>query len=58
MTDNVKNECKIQERLPKYSQSYAKKYTDVIFTTEDLESEEGKVLFLEFEHVYAPGAGG
>ena len=58
VTDNVKEECKIQARLPKYIKSYAKKHTDVIFTTEDLESVEGKVLYLEFDHVYAPGGGG
>lgn len=57
-TDKVKVECKMQERLPKYIQSYAKKHTDVIFTTEDLESAEGKVLYLVFEHVYAHGGGG
>ena len=57
-SDNVKNECNIQGRLPKYIKSYAKKHTEVNFTTEDLESVEGKVLYLEFEHVYAPGGGG
>ena len=57
-TDNVKKECNIQGRLPKHIKSYAKKHTDIIATTEDLENVEGKVLFLEFEHVYAPGGGG
>ncbi len=58
VTENVKNECGIQVRLPKYIKSYAKKHTDVVFTTEPLENAEGKVLYLEFEHVYAPGGGG
>ena len=48
----------MQERLPKYLKSYAKKHTDIVFTTEELESIEGKVLWLEFDHVFAPGGGG
>ncbi len=58
VSDNVKNECDIQGRLPKYIKSYAKKHTDVVFTTESLDSVDGKTLYLEFEHVYAPGGGG
>ena len=58
VSDNVKRECKIQERLPKYIKSYAKKHTEVVLTTEPLESLQGKVLHLEFEHVFAPGGGG
>jgi hypothetical protein len=58
VSDNVKRECKIQERLPKYIKSYAKRHTEVVFTTEPLDSLEGKVLHLEFEHVFAPGGGG
>lgn len=42
VTENVKNECGIQVRLPKYIKSYAKKHTDVVFTTEPLENAEGK----------------
>ena len=57
-TEKVKAECGIQDRLPKYIKSYAKKHTDVVFTTESLDSVEGKVLQIEFEHVYAPGGGG
>lgn len=57
-TDNVKKECDIQGRLPKYLKSYAKKHTEVVFTTESLDSVGGKTLYLEFEHVYAPGGGG
>jgi len=57
-TDAVKEECAMQERLPKYLKSYAKKHTDIVFTTEELESIEGKVLWLEFDHVFAPGGGG
>ena len=58
VSDNVKRECKIEERLPKYLKSYAKKHTDVVFTTESLDSVEGKVLYMEFTHVFAPGGGG
>jgi hypothetical protein len=57
-SDNVKRECQLEERLPKYIKSYAKKHTTVVFTTEELDSVEGKVLFLQFDHVYAPGGGG
>ena len=44
--------------MPKYLKDYAKKHTEVVFTTEPLESAAGKVLYLEFEHVFAPGGGG
>ncbi len=57
-SDKVKQECDIQGRLPKYIKSYAKKHTDVVFTTESLDSVDGKTLYLEFEHVFAPGGGG
>jgi hypothetical protein len=57
-TDNVKRECSMETRLPKYLKDYAKKHTNVVFTTEPLENVEGKVLYLEFEHVFAPGGGG
>ena len=57
-SQKVKDECDIQGRMPKYIKSYAKKHTDVVFTDESLDSVDGKVLHLEFEHVYAPGGGG
>lgn len=57
-TDAVKEECGLEERLPKYLKSYAKKHTTVEFTTESLENVEGKTLYLEFEQVFAPGGGG
>ena len=57
-TDAVKEECGLEERLPKYLKSYAKKHTEVVFTAEPLESVEGKTLYLEFEQVFAPGGGG
>ena len=57
-TDNVKEECKFEERLPKYLKSEAKKHTNIVFTTEPLDSVEGKVLFMEVTHVFAPGGGG
>ena len=57
-SDKVKQECDIQGRLPKYLKSYAKSHTDVEFTTEPLDKVEGKVLYLKFEHVFAPGGGG
>lgn len=57
-SENVKRECKIEERLPKYLKAYAKKHTEVVFSTEPLDGVEGKVLYMEFSHVYAPGGGG
>lgn len=57
-TDNVKRECAMEERLPKYLKSYSKKHTDIEFTSEPLDSVEGKVLFMEITHVFAPGGGG
>jgi hypothetical protein len=58
VTDAVKQECGLEIRLPKYIKSYAEKHTNVVFTTEPLESVEGKTLYLEFEQVFAPGGGG
>ena len=57
-SDNVKRECKMEERLPKYVKSYAKKHTTVSFTTDSLDDAEGRVLYMEFSHVHAPGGGG
>jgi len=57
-TDNVKEECGFEERLPKYLKSEAKKVADIVFTTEPLDSVEGKVLYMEITHVFAPGGGG
>ena len=54
-TDAVKEECGFEERLPKYLKSEAKKIADIIFTTEPLESVEGKVLYIETTHVFAQG---
>lgn len=58
VSDNVKRECKLESRFPKYVKDYAKKHTDVVLSNELLEGVEGKVLYLEFEHVFAPGGGG
>ena len=57
-TDAVKEECGFEERLPKYLKSEAKKIADIVMTTEPLETVEGKVLFMETTHVFAPGGGG
>ena len=57
-TDAVKAECAFEERLPKYLKSYAKKHTDIVFTTDELDGVEGKVLFMEVTRVFAPGGGG
>ena len=57
-TDAVKEECKFEERLPKYLKSEAKKIADIVMTTEPLDTIEGKVLFMEVTHVFAPGGGG
>ena len=57
VSSNVKSECKMEERLPDYLRSYAKKHTTVVLTTEPLESVDGKVLYLEFVDVFALGGG-
>lgn len=57
-TDAVKKECAFEERLPKYLKSEAKKIADIVMTTEPLDAAEGKVLFMEITHVFAPGGGG
>jgi hypothetical protein len=57
-TDAVKEECGFEERLPKYLKSEAKKFADIVMTTEPLDTVEGKVLFMETTHVFAPGGGG
>jgi hypothetical protein len=57
-TDAVKEECEFEERLPKYLKSEAKKVADIVFTTEPLDSVEGKVLYMETTHVFAQGGGG
>ena len=57
-TDAVKEECKFEERLPKYLKSEAKKVADIVLTTEPLDSVEGKVLHMETTYVFAPGGGG
>lgn len=57
-SDAVKQECKMESRFPKYLKDYAKKHTEVVLTDEPLENVEGKVLYLEFDHVYARGGGG
>lgn len=57
-TDAVKKECGFEERLPKYLKSEAKKIADIVMTTEPLETVEGKVLYMETTHVFAPGGGG
>lgn len=57
-TDNVKRECGMEERLPKYLKSYAKKHTDVVFSDGALDGIDGRVLVMQFTHVFAPGGGG
>lgn len=57
-TEAVMEECKMEERLPKYLQSEAKKHTKIEFTEEPLESVDGKVLHLEFTNVFGLGGGG
>ena len=56
-TEAVKEECKMEERLPKYLKSEAKKHTTIVFTTEPLDGVDGKVLHLEFTNVFGLGGG-
>jgi hypothetical protein len=57
VTENVKRECGMEKRLPEYLKSNAKKHTKIVFTSEPLDSVEGKVLFMEITNVFAPGGG-
>jgi hypothetical protein len=57
VTDNVKRECGMEKRLPEYLKSNAKKHTKIVFTSEPLDSVEGRVLFMEITNVFAPGGG-
>ena len=57
-SDNVKEECKFETRLPKYIKDKAKRRVDVVLSAEHLVSAEGKVLSLEVTNVFAPGGGG
>lgn len=59
VTDNVRNECGFETRLPKYLKSYAKKSgVKVVLTDDPLDSLEGRVLVLTTTNVFAPGGGG
>lgn len=58
-TQNVKDECGFESRLPKYIKDYAKKAgVKVELTSEPLDGVDGKVLYLETTQVFAPGGGG
>ena len=55
--DSVKDECKMQTRLPTVIKKASRRWADVKLTSEPLENVEGKVLVLEFTNVFALGGG-
>lgn len=58
-SENVKNECGFETRLPKYVKSYAKKAgVKVVLTSDPLEGVEGRVLYMTTANIFAPGGGG
>jgi hypothetical protein len=56
-TDNVKEECEMQTRLPEYIRKEGKRKVDVELAEGSLDDVAGKVLHLEITNVFAPGGG-
>lgn len=56
--ENIKQECKLQTRLPEAIKKEAKRGVKVMLTDEPLENVAGKVLSLEFTNVFGLGGGG
>ncbi len=56
-SDNVKEECEMQTRLPEYIRKEGKRKVDVELAEGPLDDVAGKVLHLEITNVFAPGGG-
>ena len=56
-TSNVKADCTLETRLPKFIEDYSKKGVDVVIGDDPGEESAGKVLHLEFTNVHGPGGG-
>lgn len=57
VTSNVKADCTLETRLPKFIEDYSKKGVDVVVGDDPGEESAGKVLHLEFTNVHGPGGG-
>lgn len=56
-SDDIKNECKFETRLPEYLKKEAKRTFDVVLSKEPLEDAEGKTLSLIIANMYGLGGG-
>jgi len=56
-SDDIKNECKFETRLPEYLKKEAKKTFDVVLSEDPLEDAEGKTLSLIIANMYGLGGG-
>jgi len=56
-SSEVKSDCKLESKLPKFIRSAAKRDVTVTVTTEPLDDVDGKVLYIEFTHVLGTGGG-
>jgi Glu-tRNA(Gln) amidotransferase subunit E-like FAD-binding protein len=56
-TDELKEECEFQTRLPEYLKKEAKRSVDVVLSKDPLEDAEGKTLSLEITNMYGLGGG-
>ena len=56
-SDDIKNECKFETRLPEYLKKEAKRTFDVVLSKEPLEDAEGKTLSLTIANMYGLGGG-
>ena len=56
-SDDIKNECKFETRLPEYLKKEAKRTFDIVLSEEPLEDAEGKTLSLIIANMYGLGGG-
>ena len=56
-SDDIKNKCKFETRLPEYLKKEAKRTFDVVLSKEPLEDAEGKTLSLIIANMYGLGGG-
>jgi hypothetical protein len=56
-SNDVKNSCGLDTRLPQFVADYAKRGVKVVIGPDPGEEAEGKVLYLEIVHVLGTGGG-
>lgn len=57
VSDAVRDECKIETRLPAYLKKAAKKNVDIVLSKDPLDAVEDKTLVLTITNVYGLGGG-